>query len=112
MYFATPPSLYLVTNEVVDVVAVGRVLLRTPIPRQRKLAIHSSLRLTLIVDAIKTDDPLQKHMQFRVGVWIFGDFEQRLKDVPDDFFEPLHKTGRFVNIVQPRNLNHSNRAAL
>ena len=44
-------------------------------------------------------------MKFWVTSWIFGDFEERLKDIDDDLLKVIHESRCFVHIIQTRNLN-------
>lgn len=43
--------------------------------------VNPSFAFTFIVHAVKSDYALEKHVQFRVRSWIFGDFKERLENV-------------------------------
>ena len=55
-----------VGEQVIDPVAVRRVLQGVPLLGQRELAVDAAFRLTLIVYRVETNDALQEDVQLRV----------------------------------------------
>ena len=80
-----------VGEQVIDPVAVRRVLQRVPLLGQRELAIDAAFSLALIVHGIETNHTLQENVQLGVRLRVSGDFEQGLEEVDDDLLEVIHQ---------------------
>ncbi len=93
-----------ISEEMIDPVRVWRVLLSIPFLRRRIPSIQANFRLAFIINAIKADDALQKHVELFMLRRILGGSVKRLEYVDKDLLIGVHLTIGFVQAVEPWNL--------
>ncbi len=85
---------------VVQVVDVGRVLVRGPVLRQRGLHVeHVALGLGLVVHRVKARHVIQELVQVRVRARVHRHLEQGHEDVVQDLAEALDELVRFEDVT-------------
>lgn len=94
-----------VGKQIVDPVAVRGILFRVPDLWYRELLEQSAFRLTLVIDAVESNDSLQEDVEFGVASRVFGNFKQRLEEIDDDLFKIVHQAGRLVDVEEARHLD-------
>ena len=95
-----------ISINIISVIRIRRIMIHVPMFWHSHMFIRSSLWFRLIVYHVKPYDSFQEMMQLRMRRRINRHFKQRHENVIKHLLEVFHRSLRFVNVIQPRQLNH------
>jgi hypothetical protein len=93
-----------VGKEMVDPIGVDWGFLGSPLRGYRIFLDKSTFRLTLIVNAVESDNTLEEDVEFWMTRWILGHFKQGPENVDQDLFETFDFFLGLVDVIKSRDL--------